>query len=206
MDDGQAPSCPFCPFMIPQDRDIYDLLQHVELCHPENGESPFIAQEHSFGAILLEEDEEGSRSSTDVPSDNGDEEEEAFVDCPAQCGEAITIAELSSHMEMHAAEGMALDGADTTMTEGRLPGLYNLNAPGVEDLPGTLLNATNLPDSTSAKKPRSQKRQKDHHGHKDWKELLLGSVSKKPRTIAAKAKATSVRRLGVCLASLTSRS
>ena len=35
-------SCPFCSF---SDQDSYFLLQHVELIHPENGESPFIATE-----------------------------------------------------------------------------------------------------------------------------------------------------------------
>jgi hypothetical protein len=46
-------SCPFCSF---SNQDSYFLLQHVELIHPENGESPFIATD-------LVEDEGRSSSS-----------------------------------------------------------------------------------------------------------------------------------------------
>jgi hypothetical protein len=51
-------SCPFCDFT---DHDSYFLLQHVELIHPENGESPFIATER---------DEAEDRSSSSSEKDN----------------------------------------------------------------------------------------------------------------------------------------
>ena len=175
------------------------MLQHVELCHPENGESPFIAQEENQEIKLAGGYEGGSPSSTDVPSENGEEEdeEEAFVDCPAQCGEVITLAELSNHIEMHATEGTSLDGTDLQVHEHRLQSMYTLTAPISVDLLATLDETTNPTSSTVAKKRRPHKKENSHHGIRDWKDIFLTSATKRSRINAAKAKSAGVHRLGV---------
>lgn len=109
------PSCPFCDF---KDSDAYFLVQHVELCHPENGTSPFIASEDTFDNqrnSSLCENAAGYNSQTpthtDTPILDGSDTKDpsSYVECPTGCGEAIRAAELSSHLDLHVAEGIALD-------------------------------------------------------------------------------------------------
>ena len=104
-----VPSCPFCDF---KDSDAYFLVQHVELCHPENGTSPFIASEDTFDN-QYENSTAPSPLTTTNNTPNLDDSEandpSTYVDCPTGCGEAITLAELSSHLDLHVAEGIALD-------------------------------------------------------------------------------------------------
>jgi zinc finger-containing ubiquitin peptidase 1 len=107
-------SCPFCDFA---DGDSYSLLQHVELIHPENGESPFIA---------TEQDEEESRSSSSKQESSGKEvalqdkqtqssstlsleNPATYIECPYNCGELVASAELTSHTDFHLAENMAFE-------------------------------------------------------------------------------------------------
>ena len=205
MNDGHANGCPFCTFAIPLDHDIYDLLQHVELCHPENGVSPFISGDNVPAPRLrgnFQEYEEGSRSSTDVPSEYGDhEEDDAFIECPNQCGEVITVTELPSHMELHATGSTALNEADQTVMGDRLLIVNGLDTPILKKQSTSLYDTANPASSSSEKKHRSRKKQKDRHGLKDWKELWLGSPSKKSRAVTAKVKTGEARRLGVCLVS-----
>jgi zinc finger-containing ubiquitin peptidase 1 len=107
-------SCPFCDFT---DEDSYFLLQHVELIHPENGESPFIATGH---------DEDEGRSSSSNQESNGKEvalqhkqmplsstssleSPSTYIECPYNCGELVASAELTSHTDFHLAENMAFE-------------------------------------------------------------------------------------------------
>jgi hypothetical protein len=107
-------SCPFCDFT---DDDTYFLLQHVELTHPENGESPFIATGH---------DEDQGRSSSSNQENNGKEvalhhkqtplssissleSPATYIECPYNCGELVASAELTSHTDFHLAENMAFE-------------------------------------------------------------------------------------------------
>lgn len=107
-------SCPFCDF---SDQDSYFLMQHVELNHPENGESPFIAAEL---------DEDGSRSSSSNQRDNemevalqhkqippslasSLESPATYIECPYSCGELVASYELTSHTDLHLAENMAFE-------------------------------------------------------------------------------------------------
>lgn len=109
MDDGQAEllSCPFCSFT---DSDAYFLTQHVELCHPENGHSPFIADQES--------------SSEAVEGDAGARE---YIDCPRGCGEIVLGADLPSHLNLHAAEDIAFEDEEAEVRQ------YEETPPDYED-------------------------------------------------------------------------
>ncbi|EER27535.1 hypothetical protein CPC735_028710 [Coccidioides posadasii C735 delta SOWgp] len=107
--DTSVPSCPFCEFT---DSDTYFLMQHVELCHPENGYSPFIAVED--GQMTGTEATYSTPLSDVTPSKSPANAElfgdiDSYVECPAGCGEAITVAELPSHLDLHSAETIALE-------------------------------------------------------------------------------------------------
>ena len=206
MDMGAAAcTCPFCPF---SDHDSYFLMQHVELCHPENGESPFIASQEEVDLRPVPEAESGSASTTDVPS----EDDEEYVECPHRCGEAVTIAELPNHMELHQDEGMAFDEAEPHKDDNAIY-LYGGKAPlpGFENqfsvnLPDALRNYTAakpVPDSTVERRSRHTKHREYHVGS-NWKDILLGTSSAKSKSKSTKAKHATVRRLGVCLSFDTS--
>ncbi|GAD95818.1 hypothetical protein CPC735_028710 [Paecilomyces variotii No. 5] len=100
MDDGRAEllSCPFCSF---SDSDAYFLTQHVELCHPENGHSPFIAEQQE-GSSEAVEGEEGARE---------------YIDCPRGCGEIVLGADLPSHLNLHAAEDIAFEDEEAEVKQ-----------------------------------------------------------------------------------------
>lgn len=207
MDMVTTCTCPFCPF---SDHDYYFVMQHVELCHPENGESPFIATQDTVDRRPFPEADSDSASTTDVPS----EDDEEYVQCPRRCGEAVTITELPNHMELHQDEGMAFDEADPHMRDGAvllhggkapLPSLQNQFS---IDLPDVLHNYTakSAPDTTPGRRPRHLKH-REYQGGSNWKDFLLGSSStsssssaskSRSKTKTAKAKHATVRRLGVC--------
>ena len=93
-------SCPFCEFT---DQDSYFLLQHVELIHPENGESPFIATEQH------NDQSRSSSSSSSNPTNNEREIPATYIECPYNCGELVSSTELTSHTDLHLAENMAFE-------------------------------------------------------------------------------------------------
>lgn len=101
----EAMSCPFCDFT---DKDSYFLLQHVELIHPENGESPFIIQDEEVPsrAYQGEDVESPQQSQPNTPSRSPEQND--YIKCPYDCGELVASAELSSHKDFHLAERMAL--------------------------------------------------------------------------------------------------
>ncbi|KAJ9300304.1 hypothetical protein DTO271G3_2421 [Paecilomyces variotii] len=99
MDHGQAETlpCPFCSFT---DSDAYFLAQHVELCHPENGHSPFIA------------DQEGSSEALEGEAGAGE-----YIDCPRGCGEVVLAADLPSHLNLHVAEDIAFEDEEAEVRQ-----------------------------------------------------------------------------------------
>jgi zinc finger-containing ubiquitin peptidase 1 len=110
----ESSSCPFCDFT---DQDSYFLLQHVELIHPENGESPFIATDQHDdesrsslnnsknnereAAVEPEQTQPSLSSSIETPA--------AYIECPYNCGELVSSTELTSHTDLHLAENMAFE-------------------------------------------------------------------------------------------------
>ncbi|KAK2749166.1 hypothetical protein FQN57_006781 [Myotisia sp. PD_48] len=125
MNTPDIPSCPFCDF---SDADGYFVVQHVELCHPENGASPFIASDDTAIAVALDaslnhqQSESGPwqdyhRTEDAFEYDNYEDEHPtvSYIDCPAGCGEAVTTAELPIHLDLHVAEGLALSETNTML-------------------------------------------------------------------------------------------
>lgn len=96
MDSSNLLTCPFCPFT---DADASFLEMHIDHCHPENG-APLTFTPDLYGL-------EDTRSPSPLPTD-GDSIEK-YVDCPHGCGETVTAAELSTHLDLHLAEGIAFE-------------------------------------------------------------------------------------------------
>ena len=102
--------CPFCDFV---DSDTYFLLQHVELIHPENGESPFLVKDMTVADRGL------GRACHDQQHNlvlsNGrslfppKQEDQQYTTCPYRCGESILLSELAVHSDLHLAESMAFE-------------------------------------------------------------------------------------------------
>ncbi|KAI3114773.1 hypothetical protein CBS147333_1928 [Penicillium roqueforti] len=92
MADNNTASCPFCTFA---DSDANFVSQHIEYCHPETGLASSIQDNPQDLA---------GQNSASLPVSQGGADK--YVDCPHGCGETIEIAELSSHLDLHVAEGM----------------------------------------------------------------------------------------------------
>lgn len=127
MEGTEVLPCPFCDYV---NADGYFLLQHVELVHPEDGDSPFIVQdEHpdpspglhggflgeSSGRVGAKDHLPPRKESSNHPISNLTSQGLAmpaeYVDCPRNCGESVIRQDLASHMDLHFAENMALDEA-----------------------------------------------------------------------------------------------
>ncbi|KAJ5466751.1 hypothetical protein N7539_009480 [Penicillium diatomitis] len=105
MNQPQTLSCPFCSF---SDTDASFLQMHIDHCHPENGDwqTPLHSSE------LNAWEDMGSRSRSPLPRALSEDPAEKYVDCPHGCGETVTTAELSTHLDLHLAEGIAFEDAD----------------------------------------------------------------------------------------------
>ena len=214
--DDEHPSCPFCTFHVDSDseRDVYFLMQHLELSHPENGESPFIARDaspsrwpsSSRSSSRSRQPAAGASRSRSVTPSLEDGGEDFYIECPADCGEAIHIRELQDHMDLHEIEGLAADyprqpndygtrreaspyraiGSRSTSSE-RRGSRSLLEVPGEED---------------SSMGPGSQgrsKRTRETTAFGSLKDLLLGPAPRKTRPAQQTPKPGTVRRLGVGL-------
>ena len=102
MGDHDHPSCPFCPF---SDSDASFVAQHIDFCHPENGAPQGSSQQASPQDFTRDSSQPATDDSTDQ-----------YVECPNGCGEGVTVAELSTHLDLHAVEGDALDESGSTRT------------------------------------------------------------------------------------------
>ncbi|KAJ5787447.1 hypothetical protein N7457_002437 [Penicillium paradoxum] len=98
MADNNIASCPLCPFT---DSDADFVSQHIEFCHPEIGVSGFL------------QDQLELTGQNSAPLPNEEYGADKYVDCPHGCGETIATAELSSHLDLHVAEDVALDAFGT---------------------------------------------------------------------------------------------
>ncbi|KAL2013458.1 hypothetical protein VTN00DRAFT_983 [Thermoascus crustaceus] len=114
----EIPSCPFCDF---SDLDSYFLTQHVEPCHPENGYSPFSAEQDSDTSHL---DKEAAYDIKPPCSSSQQGQLDDYVNCPHGRGEQVASVELSNHLDFHIAEGMAHEEAGMIETEMRSLDVY----------------------------------------------------------------------------------
>ncbi|KAF7128629.1 hypothetical protein CNMCM5793_003417 [Aspergillus hiratsukae] len=104
--DGiHLPTCPFCPFSDPDDTFV---AQHVGYCHPESG-----GQTETPSGGNGDEDQPSPRyQRPQIPGN-----EEVYIECPHGCGEILVSAEIPYHLDMHAAEEMAVDNAPSIYQE-----------------------------------------------------------------------------------------
>jgi zinc finger-containing ubiquitin peptidase 1 len=187
--------CPFCDFT---DKDSYFLMQHVELIHPENGESPFIVRDDDRQSrAYCSEDEAAAQQDEQRPLSRNSRENE-YVKCPYDCGELVPSAELPSHQDFHLAEGMALAEAGLPSEVELSTGPYDdaqvvkdISNHFTTDIPKSLRNLDQRGPSTP---PRSYTKKRS-----PLKDLLFGSPSA-PRRGPIKSEAVTdgrTRRLGV---------
>lgn len=120
MEEHNTPSCPFCPFA---DQDATFVIQHIEYCHPEGGAPPSVTYDSPAF-------DKTSPSPSPLPVD--EESTEKYVDCPHGCGETVTTAELSTHLDLHVAEGIALDDC------GAVQSPFNTELSSEPDIPSDL--------------------------------------------------------------------
>lgn len=186
-----ALQCPFCPYT---EFDSYEIIKHVECCHPETGESPFVASQ----------DEELSRSDVGYNeklatfSEHPSQDEEYF-EC--DCGEVVLLLDINSHLALHEFEEAFLsENASSTILQ------RNKISP-MDDAPVDLISPAD--DGTFPLKPASLKvpkqrsrgvHRKSHHGQHGVKEFVdVMMISKSSRSRAKKTISTDdkPRRLGV---------
>ena len=198
-----AVDCPFCPF---SDHEPYFLMQHVELCHPENGESPFMVKKGAGRQAPGIDDEEDSASTSDASS-----EDEEYIEC--ECGESVVLKEFGTHTELHCDEGMALDGGEKKATDIAAPRsplrAGDASFSGAQRTPTISLSdvSSNQDDHLKVDtviKHRSRNIDtKQRHGVNRWRDILLGASSSTARSKTGKDKHKMVRRLGVCVPRLS---
>ncbi|KAJ5584083.1 uncharacterized protein N7459_003883 [Penicillium hispanicum] len=104
MTDHVNPSCPFCPF---SDSDASFVAEHIEFCHPDNGtRSAVFPSTHAAGTAGL----------TPSPLPPNEDRPNQYIDCPHGCGETVTATELTTHLDLHVAEGIALEESGSVQT------------------------------------------------------------------------------------------
>ena len=193
-------SCPFCDF---KDTEEYFLVQHVELLHPENGQSPFIAEDeiiqpYSSSLRPIEEGkklEEGAKDDESLPS--GAPSNYDYVECPI-CSEFIVSAESATHQDLHVAENIQ------TMEWAEVSGEHHSSNLELSTGPCNDGNALqDIANSFSTEIPRSLRNYDQIKGHKagdkrrraSLKDLLLGSLPNRSPPNSSSPRKT--RRLGV---------
>lgn len=182
-------TCPFCGFT---DADEYILLLHVETLHSE-GDSPFVVREDLDGRHIgihgLPESNETSASHLKVK----DVSSEDYVTCPeAECGEAILLSEIDTHMDMHVAEKLTVD--DDDMGDDHDDGRNKKKQKtGHHHCEGSDAGHTSPHPSTKSPSP--------HHSStpRGWRTFLIGTGSSKSYVQSQEPNTGGVKRLGVCL-------
>ena len=103
LSDSREPlTCPFCSF---EDSDTDFLIQHVNMCHPESDLIGGLASEVHNPAVAADDATENLRMSDPEECLN----EPLYIPCPHGCGEPVLTSEVASHLDLHAAEALALD-------------------------------------------------------------------------------------------------
>ena len=111
--------------MSHSERDVYLLLQHLELTHPENGESPFIARDGSPVSRGKRSESRASSTSTGGKRSRSRSvspalDADVFLACPIKdCEEVIHSRELEDHMELHDIEDLGIDEINGSGRSGR---------------------------------------------------------------------------------------
>lgn len=160
----------------------------METVHPEDGESPFVAKDAASIAALVSFD---------------DEPGEKYASCPVEgCGEALLVAELPSHIEMHGEEQDSGDDQSSRSSK-RLKLEPEIEAAFDTKLSHALRNLEDVNE-----RPPSETRSSDRHAATKaaWKGILkMPETSSKLEKTSTTSKSTR-RRLGVSVALVTANS
>lgn len=177
-------------------------MQHVELVHPETGDSPFVVKDEGEKRKSVDRVGEGAGSRGATAGDG-------YIEC--ECGETVLLSDFSSHSDLHLAEGMAFEEAekaglnsDTTILSREQS--YYSDADTLASKRSTDASSYSSNHSSPGSNPRSRSRGAIHkhpYSIKDWANVLLGS-SPPPRPKTTKARRKSTKRLGVGLQSIDS--
>ncbi|KAI9841923.1 MAG: hypothetical protein M1837_000309 [Sclerophora amabilis] len=143
MDTNSALSCPFCEFT---DHESYIMMLHVETLHSE-GDSPFVVTESQEQEQLGFNQVAASNVGINEPSTQASlpVDSEEYVTCPeSDCGEAILLAEIDTHIELHQAEKEVTEDSVTIASQDKSwPSEY----PASEDVQPNMHFSTNLPEA-----------------------------------------------------------
>ena len=105
-------TCPFCDYKA---TDAYMMIHHVEIHHPENGQSPFDVCEDngSNGAtdptVNCEASIPGSNVEVLLSAEDAIYGDIYYLDCPVGCGHKVFPEDLSVHLDFHYAESAAFE-------------------------------------------------------------------------------------------------
>lgn len=179
--------CPFCPFT---DYDHYYIMEHVECCHPEFGDSPFMVKNDDDKQFPAKEMDFDLVDASSAPS------EEEYVEC--ECGEVVMLSEFTSHTALHDMEEITVDSASPAT-------LHPTSSPSYEIDDSTLNSVSNsslgkhdhrVPRSTARHHSRAG-HQKSHRTVQGFMNVLLGSSPPHSRTKGVKRRPGVPQRLGV---------
>ncbi len=184
-----TPTCTFVP--ITHASTEYFKL-HMETNHTEDGSSPFVVKndDASIAAIISLKD--------------GDIQ---YASCPVEgCGEAILLAELDGHIEMHGAEMEGQDGSETESADEPQVKKAKLNGDMQASFGTKLSNALRNIDDSQQSTSGSSHSDRHAKAKSQWKGILnmpeTASSSKSKGGSSDAAKKSSRRRLGVSLSFL----
>lgn len=117
--------CPFCSF---EDDDADFLLQHVNLCHPEDPDAPYLAQDGPG------HNQNGSHRSEEGTTN--------WVQC-YRCGEICLLGDLEEHLDLHGSEeDSAFDDLDITAED------ISLSITIIDDAASSLSSSSSSSSST----------------------------------------------------------
>lgn len=165
-DEAHAIKCPFCEF---DDYDSSILVQHIDLCHPEDqAAAQWAATQHDTASHQQE-------LGNIIP--------DGYVPCPFGCGETVAGAELPLHLDLHLAESLALDDS----------GNYDTGNPHgyTED---HLYSESNVLNSDHPDLPPSEERQFEAVPSKG----IMKFIRKKKHSKSTDSNDRETKRLGVC--------
>ncbi|KAF7592595.1 hypothetical protein BBP40_012682 [Aspergillus hancockii] len=105
---ADVPTCPFCPFSDP---DSNFVIEHIELCHPENNTSSNIDDCKEVTSLKQ------TTSDCQQYSNGADEHLGKYVDCPHGCGDIVLATKLSTHLDLHFAEEATYENISSNQLE-----------------------------------------------------------------------------------------
>ena len=181
--------CPFCPF---KNHDSYLVVEHVECCHPENGESPFNVKEDEGMSRLAGGHREEVANASDSPG-----QDDEYFEC--DCGEVVILPEMNSHLILHESEETTVDEAvPATILPRDKSALRNGEDLSLAPMADVAIHPSKSSSSKSHARHRSRaSSHKIIHGVKDLGGVLLGPESLPLQPKSARAKHKAPRRLGV---------